>query len=193
MTLPEDVSAYFLHLSKKDQIPITPFKLNKLVYMVYFFHLGFFKERIFNDGIEVWKYGPIVAHTYHDTKRFGDSPIPTDFYKRTKWEIHLSGVQKDLIDKVWNEFKDIDAVQLASLCNNKNSPWDIMYKRGKILECIPDYLFIKHYQELFEDSKNEQKDSYSIKFLKDQLNHYVKNEEYEKAAEIRDQINKLHS
>jgi len=60
------VANYFLDLGLRESIPITPLKLQKLVYFAHGWYLGFTGEPLLNEGIQAWEYGPVIPSLYHD-------------------------------------------------------------------------------------------------------------------------------
>ncbi|WP_227548197.1 Panacea domain-containing protein [Acinetobacter sp. RF14B] len=60
---------------------LTPIKLQKILYYVYVNCLVNRNEKLFEEPIEKWKFGPVVSHVYHSFKVFGtghiDSTIST--------------------------------------------------------------------------------------------------------------------
>ena len=60
---------------------LTPIKLQKILYYVYVNCLIKHDEKLFEQSIEKWKFGPVVSFVYHNFKIFGtghiDSTIST--------------------------------------------------------------------------------------------------------------------
>src|SRR5215467_7486621 len=77
------VANEFLYLAKEERRPVTPMQLLKLVYFAHGWYLALTGERLIDERVEAWKYGPVVPSIYHEFKRFGNEPI-TEYATETK-------------------------------------------------------------------------------------------------------------
>ncbi|MCK4089659.1 DUF4065 domain-containing protein [Acinetobacter radioresistens] len=67
-----DIANYIIWFSKqKFNEGVTNLKLQKLLYFVYGYHLAERDQKLFNDSIEKWQYGPVVPSVYHAFKDYG--------------------------------------------------------------------------------------------------------------------------
>ena len=58
-----------------ENIPVTPMKLQKLVYFAYRDCLIQHNVRLFREAFQVWQYGPVLCSVYDEFKSFHGSPI----------------------------------------------------------------------------------------------------------------------
>ena len=129
----EAVANYFLNLGKEDEIPISPMKMQKLVYFAYGWYLAFFDKPLLGNKIQAWEYGPVVADLYHEFKRFGDKPITESAtsYSFGQWDKPELPEDKELmsfLDRIWEVYKKFDGIKLSNLTHTEDSPWNITRK-----------------------------------------------------------------
>jgi uncharacterized phage-associated protein len=134
------VANEFLRLAKEESIPLTPMKLQKLIYFAHGFSLSIFDEALVDEEFQAWKYGPVLKSLYRDFKIYGNSPIE-DFafeveikdnfdFNFTKPRIPEDACVKDLIRAVWDNYKNYSAVILSELTHKDGSPWKQTYREG---------------------------------------------------------------
>ncbi len=129
------VANFILDLANVDGEPISPMKLQKLIYYAHGWHLALTGEPLISDEIEAWGYGPVVPSVYRDFKSFGNEPI-TNPAQDFSWddkriivstpeipsgEMHSSARQ--IIKRVWEVYKDLSALQLSKMTHDPDAPW----------------------------------------------------------------------
>jgi len=151
MRSPIPVANYFLKKGRKENIPITPMKLVKLVYIAHGWSLAILRKELFSEDIQAWKYGPVIQSLYYITKQFGNQPIDVLFPEYEEVGEELSRQDTELLDKVWDVYKKYTAVQLSSLTHQEGTPWyTVWYDRGgqnQYGAIIPTSLIKQHYLE----------------------------------------------
>jgi uncharacterized phage-associated protein len=104
-------------------------KLQKILYYIQAYHLGYFEMPLIDDEFEAWVHGPVSRKLYNNVK--GSSVL----YKEVGYdnengkenpEVYLKNKlteeQVDLIDDVINELKDMSGFELESLTHSE-APW----------------------------------------------------------------------
>jgi uncharacterized phage-associated protein len=131
------VANEILHLAKDEGRCLTPMQLLKLVYFAYGWYWAFSNERLINERVQAWKYGPVVPSVYHAFKSFGNEPINAF---ATEWEpVHSGGkfgfrieepripecdeFPLKLIKRVWEVYKNYSAIQLSQMTHESDTPW----------------------------------------------------------------------
>ena len=74
-----EIAEYFLFLADEDFTaiePITPMKLQKLVYYAQGYSLALHHQPLFRESIAAWKHGPVIQPLYYAYKRYGGGPVP---------------------------------------------------------------------------------------------------------------------
>jgi uncharacterized phage-associated protein len=119
----KQVARYLIarHCSKGDVI--TNKKLQKLLYYTEAWALVYLKS-LFDDDIEAWVHGPVVANVYGEYKDFGFNPIHIDTCddKAVANEIGLNEDQIELIDSVLLKYGPLSSFQLEMLTHSEK-PW----------------------------------------------------------------------
>lgn len=122
------VANTILMLSFKENILITPMKLQKLMYFIYKEYLQDTGNKLFSESFEKWQYGPVLPSIYYEFKSFGSGFI-TKFARDAKGEVEVISIDSEtyiskIIKRVWNKCKNYRAYELSELTHQKGSAWD---------------------------------------------------------------------
>jgi uncharacterized phage-associated protein len=121
-----------LHIDTEKGDIITNLKLQKLLYYLQGYHLAFFGEKLFNDDLEAWTYGPVVPEVYHRFKANGSHGI--ELNPDEVKEIALSDEEEDMFAQVMTEYGKFSAIKLMEM-THKESPWKEAFERpDKIID-----------------------------------------------------------
>lgn len=149
---PAVIANYFLNKASSEGRALTPMQIIKMVYIAHGWHLGYGLGPLINEGVQAWKYGPVLESLYHEVKGFGRGAISG----RIGEEHHsstssISDGSRRLLDAVWESYKDFNGIQLSTMTHREGTPWDIVWnqsdgrmERGAI---ISDALIADHYAE----------------------------------------------
>lgn len=140
------VANYFLELAEKGGRQLTPMKLQKLVFFAHGWHLALAGQPLVNESVEAWQWGPVIPSLWGELKEFGNQPITRRITtvrildrKPLKWKIiedslEQSGEEKaavenakELIERVWEAYGDISAVQLSNMTHEDGTPWHTVW------------------------------------------------------------------
>lgn len=156
------VANEFLDLAASENIAISPMKLQKLVYYAHGWHLGLDEDKLIDEPIQAWRYGPVIQSLYREFKRFGSDPITEKALNArlsnkqvTFWTPSLAAenpsceFQKSVIAKIWSLYKSYTGGQLSTMTHQAGTPWHTVvsaFPKGTFLEgvTIPNEL-IKEY------------------------------------------------
>ena len=132
------VANEFLHLAKDERRRVTPMQLIKLVYFAHGWYWAIADDRLLDERIQAWKYGPVVPSIYHEFKRYGNEPIEdfaTELLPRRKEDGKFTffleepripecdEVPNELIKRVWDVYKNFSATQLSRMTHEPGTPW----------------------------------------------------------------------
>lgn len=131
----QDIADYFL-----ANPGITAQKLIKLVYIAHSQHLKFKGLPLIIETPQAWKYGVMLESLYWHYKKYRDEPIPTVNNN------NIGAEDKPFLDKIWEIYGEYTGVELGTMTNRKESPWDITWKNKKSLDISNN--IIKHSSKL---------------------------------------------
>lgn len=119
-----------------EKIDITPMKLQKLIYFIYRDYLQKTGRSLFNERFETWKYGPVVPSVYVQFKPYGSNAIRDYAYeygngKECYYTVNeqSSPTFREVIDTVWNNYKNLDGIVLSSITHREGSAWRKAYEK----------------------------------------------------------------
>lgn len=131
------VANAFLKRSFDDGVPVSPMKLQKLVFLAHGYHLAVKNgEPLVSDSFEAWPFGPVSEPLYHEFKSYGGDSIDelaTEFSGEfEKGELEVVPVRssdtdpssKKITDFVWNTYKNWSARELSDLTHKRGWAWD---------------------------------------------------------------------
>lgn len=148
------VANYFFELSRKKKKPVTPLKMQKLVYIAHGWHLGITGEPLVVDEYaEAWDFGPVFPSLYHEFKHFRASPISEpaqelvidepieswdwDWDRLESYTPEIDKKDTELrhfLDRIWKIYSKYSGGRLSSMSHGKGTPWSKTRQReGDIL------------------------------------------------------------
>lgn len=148
------VANSLIMLSRKSGDSLSLMRLQKLMYYVQGWHLALTGEPLFNEFIEAWEYGPIVARLYYELKNsrsdFLTKPLVSFDLKSQIEFIEFIPVEdiipSAILTKVYTVYRPYSTIQLANMTHDKNSPWEVtlnqsgpMIRRQIDNELLRDY------------------------------------------------------
>lgn len=148
-----DVAKYIL-----SKIECTHTKLQKLAYLCYADYLCKTREKLFNDTIYAFDYGPVVSSIYDTYKKSNGAKINgTDFElselnsmsvsnstatessAKSKILFSKNGSYKLIsIDDTLKKYGSFNANKLVEITHKKDSPWDHIFIPNVSYQCITD-------------------------------------------------------
>ena len=140
-----DVAAMIIDLSLKIGEPVTNMKLQKLLYYSYSWYLvkkkG--KEKLFDEPIEAWQYGPVVKNIYEEYKTNGADVIK----ESSSGDVSLLDDDAiEVIEGVFRVYGDKTAIELMDLSHSEQ-PWRDSYVEGKEGSVIDDKVIFTYFSD----------------------------------------------
>jgi uncharacterized phage-associated protein len=127
---PKSVANYFLDLAAASGQPITPMKLQKLVYYAHGWYAGYTEQPLINEPVEAWQYGPVIPSLYHEFKRFGSGVIKgkatdVDFDREGFCEVPPPSDPnlRAFLDNIWKSYGRYTGIALSEMTHASGSPW----------------------------------------------------------------------
>jgi uncharacterized phage-associated protein len=136
---PSHVANFILDNAEKEDVPLTPLKLLKLVYLCYGWVRAITDIRLFEEHFEAWDYGPVIPSLYGEFKRYGGTAIPSfeksyvyDF-EREPYIARIADHQRitSIMQKCWDAFKIYKASALVNETHEADGPWIKVFEKGK--------------------------------------------------------------
>ncbi len=157
---PLDVGKVFLDKAQElSKGGITNLHLNKLIYLAHGYHFGNLEKPLITNGelAEAWKHGPVYRSVYVRYAPFNDRIIDSNFYNIGLPYKKLSNEIMQLLNKIWEEYKNTKVWTIVDMLHEKNSPWYIIwhYSGGKKgpAQHIPDELTEAYYIKIVKKLK----------------------------------------
>lgn len=120
------VSNNILELAFRENIPITPMKLQKLLYFLYKEFLQKTHDSLFTEKFEAWKYGPVLPSVYSQFSGYRDKSIDK-YYKDSNGKSYkIDTVDKnfnDALRAVWCKYRDFNGIELSNFTHEKGTAW----------------------------------------------------------------------
>lgn len=147
-----EVANAFLKLAENEGVSLTNMQLQKLVYISFGFYVAVFNERMFDDEIQAWNFGPVIPNLYHALKKFGAGEVTSLI--DIEGNIEDNSPEMKIIETVWGSYKNFDTIQLSNLTHQDGTPWSAVWEQSKREAKIPLDLIRSHYQRLFLQKVN---------------------------------------
>ncbi|MEI7810327.1 MAG: type II toxin-antitoxin system antitoxin SocA domain-containing protein [bacterium] len=122
MTTASKIADYLLIKSKKEGVPITNKRLQKLLYYIQAWHLAINKKPIFEDRIEAWIHGPAIRSIYEEYKSFVASPIVKEVDPKISDDLGVTNI--NFIDRIVKAYSIYDTATLEYM-THAEEPWKI--------------------------------------------------------------------
>ena len=109
-------------LEKRDALK--PIKLIKLVYLCHGYCLAIFGKPLVDEQPQAWRLGPIFPSIYYAVRDYGDNPVTEKIDERlNKDSAPPNYAQQQLIDAVYDLYKEDSDGEVAWYANEPDSPW----------------------------------------------------------------------
>lgn len=116
-----------LQKSFNEFIPVSPMKLQKLLYFVYGTYAKAYNEPLFSEDFQAWQHGPVLSSVYNEFKSFKASSI-TKFSKDANGATYVLNPDStshviNIIDDVWSKYKNCTGIDLSYITHLPGSAW----------------------------------------------------------------------
>ena len=120
----------FLEWAGEARAPISPLKLQKLVFFTHADFLVRTGKPLIKQEFEAWDYGPVVPSLYREFKEFKDKPITSkaksfDPVSASSIisECELSSNDLQLVRTMFDFYSRLDAIHLSELSHEFEGAW----------------------------------------------------------------------
>ena len=125
-----------LDRAAKENIDMTPMKLQKLIYCLYKEYYKNTGRALFDERFEAWKYGPVLRSIYDAFKKFGANVIK-GFAKSADGNVYVVNAKSSeaftkAFDTVWRKYSEYDGIVLSAFTHRDNTAWRKAIDQRKI-------------------------------------------------------------
>jgi uncharacterized phage-associated protein len=154
MATATDIARLLVRLAASDPEgePMTPMRLQKLLYYCQGWFLAWYGKPLFPDRIEAWKHGPVVPAVYGLPWCKGREAIPD----QGEPEVPVSA--REAVEHVWREYGDFSAAGLRHRTHSEPT-WKNHYDpddNGRCSNVIPVDELAKFFGDEFRKRANEE-------------------------------------
>jgi len=147
------IANWFVKEGQKDGKKFSIMELLKLVYIAHGWHLEIFKQPLFGNRIEAWKFGPVVPDVYSAFRPQGvtiSSTVPIA-------EVELTDRKRKLLQEIYKIYGPMPAFKLSDITHEVGGPWDVTTKTKGAFGEIDDVLIKSHYEQKRVTKEEEEK------------------------------------
>lgn len=133
------VANFFVEKSLATGIEVTTMKLIKLVYVAHGWSLALREKILINEGVQAWKYGPVVPDVYEEFKKYKNSQIARlcmVMIRKEELGIQITTPRVtdnddiELLERVWVVYSHLSGEQLSSMAHEKGTPWEVTWNKN---------------------------------------------------------------
>lgn len=123
-----------LYLANRDNISVTPMKLQKLLYFLYREYLKLTNSPLFPERFEAWKYGPVLSRVYSEFSCFRDKNIDK-YYEDCDGKSFKISSDCDpnfniALNTIWEKYKNYSGIQLSNITHYPETAWRKAWVEG---------------------------------------------------------------
>jgi uncharacterized phage-associated protein len=156
------VANSFLERSLRSGRGLTPLQVMKLTYLSHGMYLAVTGANLISEGIQAWKYGPVIESLYHRLKPFGAAQITS---LQPEFEGAMSppsvppGSPADqVLDAVWAKYGHMTGPQLSTMTHESGSPWWVVWEerggKNQSRALIPNQLIQGYFQQILHGAES---------------------------------------
>lgn len=116
-------SYYLINLFHKDRKVITQLHVQKLMFIFEAYYINVTGEnKLYNCKFKAWSFGPVIHRLYKRYKNYGKDDIQLSKQEEEVGN-QISGRKKQIMEELYETFKDFSAIELLSFTHAQDSPW----------------------------------------------------------------------
>lgn len=124
---PELVANSLLRRAFRDNIDVTPMKLQKLLFFVTCLYQRNTGRRLLTESFQPWRYGPVCRSVYDEFRGFGGKPI-TRYAQDAMGHVYAVNEESSpalhrALNLIWESMKGYSAVTLSRITHRDGGAW----------------------------------------------------------------------
>lgn len=121
-----DIAKFLFDLSQNEEgYSMSNLPMQKFLSLSYFWYAGLRNEKLFDENILAWKYGPVVKCVYDEFKKNGENELKEEDFEGAQ-EIQDENI-KNFLKAIWVEYKKYRPEYLIDIThdgdNINETPW----------------------------------------------------------------------
>lgn len=123
--------AYYLIKKYNDNgKDLSNLEVQKLMYFFEAYYMNVYKvDKLYDCNFCAWAYGPVAIPLYKKFKKFGNGKIELTKEDKESGE-RITKEKKELLDDIYNVFKEVSAMTLVGYTHMLGSPWKEVWERN---------------------------------------------------------------
>lgn len=148
------VANELISMGLADGNPLTPMQIIKLTYLCQAWMLGIFGKPMFEQKVEAWEYGPVIADVYHGVKHFVNQPVDETMRARPA---KFSDPQAHILNEVYQVYGKRSGGALSWRTHQEGTPWNQVRQESpdRINAEIDHDRMKRYYGRILRDSGGE--------------------------------------
>lgn len=151
----EAIANAFIKLAKDEGKPLSPMKLQKLLYFAQGHSLSLRNEELITDNCQAWAYGPVFPSVYHELKKYGSGEITALIEDHSdepeqvgRFDPPTDSETCKFLSVVWDNYKSKPAIALSEMSHVPNGPWAQVFNKMPRNSVIPKRMIEDYFNGL---------------------------------------------
>lgn len=115
------IAKWFVAWAEAEEEDLSNLKLQKLLYYAQGHYLARYNAPLFEDEIQAWVHGPVVAPVYQAFKSFGAASVALEDSDPFEWE-DVDPATTEFLGEVWNTYGGYSTGRLREMAY-ATPPW----------------------------------------------------------------------
>jgi uncharacterized phage-associated protein len=130
MYSPQSIANYFLEIAGAAGHPVSPLRLQKLVYYAHGWYIGYTGLPLINETVKAWEFGPCIPSLFYEFSRYGKDPITSmaqDPDRSTAQPCPAPANQeiREFLQNVFVQYNAFTDIALSKMAHAPGTPWDL--------------------------------------------------------------------
>lgn len=153
------VANYIIGRGGEEGKHFTHLQIQKLVYFCHAWTLALCKYPLIYQPIIAWEYGPIIEDVFKSIVKILDiSDLENQKVTKLIKQVlpaSFNENEKEIVDKVYESYADMNSHQLSSIANADTTPWHVVRSRVNDDIVISDTLIEQYYTKIGNENKRK--------------------------------------
>lgn len=123
-----NIANNFLERAFAENIPISPMKMQKLIYILYKEYLKRTGRSLFSERFEAWQYGPVLPNVYSEFKGYKSGAIQNFALDAddniTRVRMIPGSDFFNIFNEVWGDYSNFSGVELSRFTHREHGAWE---------------------------------------------------------------------